>query len=290
MMTGVIGLGNLGLAIATRLESEGVPLTVWNRTPGKAKRLAARLALTPAELISASDITILNLFDSDAVESVFTRSDGLLSGDCKGKIILDTTTNHPARVAGFHQLLLQHGAQYLEAPVLGSIEPALRGALVMLVSGDPAAMERVRPIGQKLCKKIFYLGAPGIATRMKLVNNLVLATFMASIAEAGAMGERVGIGLDMVLNILSEGAGNSTILRAKKTKLTQGDFSAQFSVSAMQKDIDYLTDLCRELGVLSPNLDSLRVAYGDANLLKHGDVDFSAVYRVFEERYRNASR
>jgi 3-hydroxyisobutyrate dehydrogenase len=142
MKTGFIGLGCLGEAMAKRLSSLGVDLVVWNRTRAKAEDPRLPVAESPAELVSAVDMLFINLFDSEAVSSVLTGEDGLREGDCKGKIIIDTTTNHFARVAGFYEALEEKGAAYLESPVLGSVVPASQGTLTVLVSGRKRPMKR----------------------------------------------------------------------------------------------------------------------------------------------------
>ncbi len=281
MKTGFIGLGNLGHAMARRLEQQGETLVVWNRTREKAQGLSAYVARTPAEVASGSDVVILNLFDSAAVRQVMTMTDGVLDGTREGKIIIDTTTNHPLQVGELHTLVRAKGGQYLEAPVLGSVGPASEGKLTMLVSGEESTLEQVKPLVQKLCKEIHFLGGPGVATRMKLVNNYILASFMAAIAEAGSLGEKAGIPLPTVLSVLAAGAGNSGVLNAKKEKIVKKDFSPQFSVAAIRKDLSYLNDLLDELEVDSSALPLLRQTFEEAVRKGLAAEDFSAVYRVF---------
>ena len=146
MNAGFIGLGHLGKAIAKRLIAEGVELVVWNRTKEKASDLGVKFADSPAAILPEADIIFLNLFDSAAVESVLAGKEGLLKGDCTGKIVIDTTTNHFETVALFHKTLKEHGASYLESPVLGSVIPASQGALTVLVSGKKDAFAtRIKP-------------------------------------------------------------------------------------------------------------------------------------------------
>jgi len=280
MNTGFIGLGNLGRAMAGRLESQGVPLVVWNRTRGKEAGLHAAVAANPRSVVAGAETVILNLFDSDAVADVLTGQEGLLKADCTGLLIIDTTTNHFGRVTEFHRLAREHGAFYLEAPVLGSVVPASQGALTILVSGDQAVYERARPVLGLLGKQIYFLGDPGLACRMKLVNNMVLASFMATLAEAAALGEAAGISRDKVLDILAAGGGNSMVLNVKKEKLLREDFSPHFSERAIAKDLRYLQNLADQLhmplfaGPYAMALFDKAIQRGD------GDLDFSAVFRI----------
>jgi 3-hydroxyisobutyrate dehydrogenase len=283
MKTGFIGLGCLGKAMARRLSSLGVELVVWNRTRTKAEDMLVPVAQSPAELVSVVDTVFINLFDSEAVSSVLTGKNGLLEGDCKGKIIVDTTTNHFGSVAYFYKALEEKGAAYLESPVLGSVVPAAQGTLTVLVSGDKEAYEKALPLIQKIGKAIFYLEKPSVATKMKLINNLVLGAFMTSLAEALSFGEKNGLDRAVVLDILSAGAGNSAVLNAKKEKLLKEDFSRQFSSALMYKDLHYLQDLARSfskplfMGSIAKEIFGMALAKG------MGDLDLVAVYGVFKE-------
>lgn len=283
MKVGFIGLGNLGKAIAKRLISEGIDLTVWNRTIEKAKDMGVKIAKNPAELISEVNVLFINLTDSEAVMNVLTKGKGLLKGNCSGKFIIDTTTNHFEKVIEFHSLLREKGAYYVEAPVLGSVIPASQGLLTVLVSTKREIFEKIRPLLEKIGKNIFYLEKEGLATKMKLINNLVLGSFMATLAEAISLGEKCGISKAYVIDILLSGAGNSMILNVKKQKLLDEDFTPHFSTSLIYKDLQYLQELIYSMkrplftGSIVKELFALSMS---KNL---SEQDFSAIYKVFKE-------
>ncbi len=283
MKVGFIGLGSLGKAIARHLMDEGVELTVWNRTRSKAEELGAPIADSPAELTSQTDMVILSLADSAAVQAVLLGEKGLLTANCRGKTIVDTTTNHFESVLSFHQAVKASGAEYLETPVLGSVMPASKGLLTVLVSGEEEAYQKAKPLIEKIGGNIFYLKAPALATKMKLVNNLVLGNLMAALAEAVALGEDVGIPKERVLEILSKGAGDSMVLNAKREKLLKEDFAVQFSSAMIYKDLHYLQDLARSMqrplltGSITKEIFGMAFTKGIENL------DFSAIYKVLRE-------
>ncbi len=283
MKAGVIGIGHLGKAIAERLISQGIELVVWNRTQSRAEELGVRVAESPASLISEVDTVFLCLFDSSAVSSVAKGKHGLLSGDCRNKVIIDTTTNHFDSAVKFHQLFKHAGAYYLEAPVLGSVLPASQGKLTVLVSGEKIAYEEALPYLNKLGERIFFLGRPGLATKMKLVNNLVLGSFMATIAEALSYGEAVGLSREEVLDILASGAGNSMILTAKREKLMKEDFSTQFSASLIYKDLSYIQDLAKSLKKPLFTGSIAKELFAIALSKDMGDQDFSSIYKALKE-------
>ena len=283
MKAGFIGLGHLGKAIAIRLISEGTELIVWNRTREKATDLDAKIAESPSKILSETDVVFLNLFDSDAVDQVITGKGGLLEGDCKGKIIVDTTTNHFDRVIDFHELLKKHGGYYLESPVLGSVVPASQGTLTVLVSGEKAAYETAKPLLEKIGKNIFYLHERTHACKMKLINNMVLGAFMTALAEAVVFGEDTGINKETVLDILSAGAGNSAVLNAKKEKILKEDFSPHFSSGLIYKDLHYMQDLARSMKRPLFTGSLAKEIFGMTFAKKIDSLDLSGVYHIMKE-------
>ena len=281
MNVGFIGLGKIGKAIAGRLIEKGTPLTIYNRTASKAEGLDATVAATPAAAC-AGKVIFLCLFDSAAVEDVLTGDDGLLQLDLSGKIIVDLTTNHFEDAEGFADTISALGASYVEAPVIGSVIPAAKGALTVLVSGDEAAYEKVLSYLQIIGNTIFYLGEPGLASRMKLVNNMVLGSFMAAIAEGLSLGVSAGFTPETVLQVLEAGAGQSLVLTAKKTKLLENDFSPHFSVGAIFKNLHYMQDLAKQMGRPAFTCSTAKELFAMA--IKQGleDEDFSAVYEALK--------
>ncbi|MEK6201662.1 MAG: NAD(P)-dependent oxidoreductase [Desulfobulbaceae bacterium] len=283
MHLGFIGLGHLGKAIAARLLDCGHTLTVWNRTPSKAEGMKAEIVSSPRLVTRQAEIIFVCLFDSHAVHSVLSQEEGLLSGDISGKIIVDLSTNHFKEVPLFHELCKNADAVYLETPVLGSIVPASQGALTLLVSGIERGYEQVKPILEDIGKNIFYLKEAGLATKMKLINNLALGSFMATLAEALSLGESVGIEKEQILEILSVGGGNSLVLNAKRNKLLQEDFSTHFSSALIYKDLHCLQDLAYEqkktlfTGAVVKELYARTFAEGIEQ------EDFSAIYKIFNK-------
>lgn len=282
MQAGFIGLGQLGTAIATRLLSQGVSLTTWNRTQEKTTKLDAPSAATPKELIQSHNILFLCLFDSQAVAEVLQGADGLLSGNIENKIIIDLTTNHFQTVLGFHRLCQQAGAHYLESPVLGSVVPATNGALTVLTSGEESAHSTIQPYLEKIGQHLFFLPHPGTASKMKLINNLCLGNFMATLAEALSLGQDSGLESGTVLDILSAGAGNSMVLNAKRAKLESQDFSPHFNNRLIFKDLHCLQDLAYSQGRPLFTGSVTKELYGKMIQEGQGDLDFASILELFQ--------
>ncbi len=281
MRVGFIGLGNLGKAIARRLLQQGVDLIVWNRTPEKAGDLGVPVAESPADLVNRVDKVFVIVFDSQASEEVLFGEKGLVQGSVEGKTVIDMTTNHFTYAQLAFEELAKRGAHYLDAPVLGSVIPAQRGELTIVVGGERGRFEECRPLFEKFCKHVFFVGEAGKASKVKLINNIVLGGIMDLLAEAVALAERAGIERERMVEILDTGAGRSYILDVKRKKLLEEDFSPHFTVDLIYKDLHYAQDLIKDLGLFSFTAAAVKETYALARLRGLGKLDFSAVFQLF---------
>lgn len=281
-MIGFIGLGNLGSAIAKRLEGMGEEIIVWNRTPKKAENLGFKSVASPSELWEQCDTVFVCLFESSAVESVLNANNGLLRGIKEGKTVIDLTTNHFESVLKFHDLITQAGGNYLEAPVFGSVVPATKGEVTVVASGAEKTFLTCKPLLEKFAKNIFHLPQPSSASKMKLINNLCLGSFMATLAECATLGEACGIEKKSLLEILGVGGGQSLVLAAKTQKLINEDFSPHFSNAAINKDLHCLQDLAYSLGRPLYTAAIPKELYSKMKDLGKGDEDFSSIYQLLK--------
>ena len=161
------------------------------------------------------------------------------------------------------------------------VAPARAGPLTLLASGDRADYERALPYLERIGAARFFLGAPGLATRMKLINNLCLGAFMATLAEAMVTAEAAGISRKEALDVLAAGGGKSLVLDAKRDKLLAEDYSPHFSVAMIHKDLHFLQELARDLErpVLTGSV--VKELFGRAIQQGWGDEDFAAIVKVF---------
>lgn len=282
-----LGLGNLGRAIARRIKNvfgDKINLYVWSRNYAKVENFSSETLSIPLRNLSSIpgdvEIIFMCLFDSEAVQSVLEKING------EGKIIVDFTTNHPDKAIEFSKTLRERGGTYIESPVLGSVIPANEGKLTTLVAGEEIAYRRIEDFIKAISSKIFYFGDNiPVASKFKLVNNLVLGGFMAVISEALAIGEKLNLPNDTLIDVLSHGAGRSSILEAKRSKLLNKDFSPHFSISLIRKDLEYLKDIA-SLGNLSSKMFlSLQLydLYNKAREKGLAQLDFSSIYLMFKK-------
>lgn len=273
---GFAGFGNLGRAMIDRLRSQGQTLLIWNRTHDKVRQAGYPAANSLAELAERCPVLLLCLFDSAAVRTVLAELTPHLG---PGHTVIDFTTNHPEQVLSFHEVVRQKHAAYLECPIMGSVVPASKGELGILISGERSTYEAVEPLITTVTSRRFFVETPGMASRLKLVNNLVLGSFMASLSEAVKVGDQLGIDRQTCLEILSSGAGNSAVLNAKREKLRTGDYTPHFSVSAIAKDLAYLDEMVQASGGQTPVLQVMLTAFSKAEQRGDGSLDFSAVFK-----------
>ncbi len=283
MKIGFIGLGNLGKEIAKRILQAGFELLVWNRTVDKAKDLGCPMASSPKEVAEKCESIFLIVFDSSASREVIFGSHGLCNADLSGKTIIDMTTNDPFYVEETAQKLKERGAFYLDAPVLGSVIPAKKGELTLLVAGNKDKFSAHTEIFQSFARKIYHFEEPGQASRLKLINNFILGVFMCALAEAVSLGEKLGFKRELLLEILGNGAGKSMLLEVKKQKLLEEDFSTHFSADLMFKDLHYLQNLLKELKEVSFTTATIKELYGLVRKKGLGSLDFSVIYKIFKD-------
>jgi 3-hydroxyisobutyrate dehydrogenase len=282
MPIGFIGLGNLGTAVATRLKEVGEQVLTYNRTKEKAIAKGFDVVDTPKELLAKCDVIFLCLFDSPAVDNILHMEDGLLCEELKGKTIIDLSTHHFNDVLNVHKIMEEFGAKYLENPVFGSVAPALAGVLTLVASGKKEVFEEVKPLLEKFGKEIFFLEKQGSATKMKLINNLCLGSFMATIAECTSLAEDCEIPKEKALDILGVGGGTSLVLNAKKQKLITEDFSAHFSNDAINKDLHCLQDLAYSMKRPLYSAAIPKELFSKMKMMGKGEEDFSSIYQLFK--------
>ncbi|MFA9240523.1 MAG: NAD(P)-dependent oxidoreductase, partial [Candidatus Paceibacteria bacterium] len=261
----------------------GETLVVYNRNIEKIKDLGYEIVSSPKEILQKCDVVFLCLFDSEAVKQILTGDNGLLCEELKGKTIIDLTTNHYEDVLEFHKLVNDFGGNYLENPVFGSVAPALKGELTVVSSGKTEVFEAMKPILEKIAKEIFHLPVPSSATKMKLINNLCLGSFMATLAECTALTESCKIPKAKALEILGVGGGQSLVLKAKTQKLIDEDFSAHFSNNAINKDLHLLQDLAYNLKLPLYSAAIPKELFSKMKMMGKGEEDFSSIYQLFKK-------
>lgn len=277
---GFLGLGIMGSAMAANLIAAGYQVTVWNRSGKKCKPLVeagASSASSPCAVASACDITIAMLADPVAALEVACGPGGAVEGLAPGKGYIDASTVDVETSVRVAEAVRAKGAMYLEAPVSGSKKPAVDGTLIFLTGGDYDLFDRAAPIMDVMGKSSFFLGPVGSGAAMKLVVNMVMGSMMASFAEGLALGERVGLDQNKILEVISQGAISSPMFSLKGPSMVQGDYSPAFPLKHQQKDLRLALSLGDDLSQSLPVAAAANEVYKRARRMGLGRSDFSAV-------------
>ncbi|AWX54578.1 MULTISPECIES: NAD(P)-dependent oxidoreductase [Brevibacillus] len=281
MIIGWIGLGNMGIPMASNLLAAGYDVRVWNRTPGKAAplvALGAKETATLSDLVAQSDVLFTMVSDDDAVKAIYTGSGGLLSLPVQGKLAVDMSTISPDTSRFLAEHAKQAGLRFLDAPVSGSVGPAKEGKLVIMVGGEEADFEVAKPMLDKLGKAAFYLGPNGAGTSAKLAINLLLGITVQGVSETLLFARSLGIGTEQMLDIISESAVGTPLIRGKAASILADDYPAAFALKHMAKDLR----LANEAGVSTPLAESVNATYRHALEEGLGELDLMAILRHLE--------
>jgi 3-hydroxyisobutyrate dehydrogenase len=267
-----LGLGAIGRPMATRIAAAKLPLTVWNRTAERAAEFAratgARHAATPADAARDADVVITCLSTSPDVYSLLDGPDGLLAGMKRGSTLVDCTSGDPGTSRRIAQRLSEAGATFMDAPVSGGVTGAEKGTLTIMVGGDAAVLDRVRPVLETFGQKIVHCGDVGAGDTVKAVNQAFLAIHLLSAAEGLATLVKEGVDPTKALEVInaSSGRSNSSMNLIPERVLTRA-FPRTFRLALLEKDIGIAADMARENRVPAPvtqlTADIFRIARGE---------------------------
>jgi len=276
----VLGLGTMGAGMAANLLKARFSLAVYNRTKDKARDLigsGARFASTPSEAVGDASIVISMLADDAASREVWMGRDGALASVKEGAILIESSTVSPAWIVEFAEAAIQKGAKLLDAPVTGSRIQAETGQLSFLIGGDQATLEAATPALKAMSKEIIHLGPVGSGAKMKLINNFLCGVQIASLAEALVWIERSGLDVAKALAILKVGAPGSPLLNAISARMTAHDYSVNFLLRLMAKDLLYAEDEASHSNVYLKTAEAARSLFEIAAAEGFADKDMSSV-------------
>ena len=250
---GMIGLGLMGLGIATNIVKKGFALTAMehpgNQPLGDLIAAGAKTAATAQAVAQASDIVILCVNGSAQVETILAGNTGLLAGLRAGMTVIDCSTSVPASTQQVAATLGQQGVRFMDAAMTRTPNEAMHGRLNLLVGGDAALLEEVRPLLSTFAENIVHAGAVSAGHSMKLLHNFVSLGSVTLLAEAAACARRSGIDDAVFVEVLEKGGGWGAALERLKPYLLRGDTSGlRFSMANALKDLSYYADMARDSG------------------------------------------
>ncbi len=277
-----LGLGTMGSPMAANLVRAGHRLTGWNRTPGRGAELVdlgVVMAATPALAVAEADIVVLCVSDTPDVEAVLFGPDGVVEGARPGTLIIDCSTIAPSGSWDFAARLAGSDLHMVDAPVSGGSEGARDATLAIFVGGDPADVERARPILSAVGRTITHVGPIGAGQAVKAVNQVILAGTYLGVAEGIVLAIKAGLDVEQVVDALGGGAAQSWVLANRSGRMLENEYPLGFKVELHRKDLAIAMGLAERVGVVLPV--AALAAQLETGLITggHGDDDMSAVAR-----------
>jgi 3-hydroxyisobutyrate dehydrogenase len=280
LTAGYIGLGAMGWPMAEHLHRAGFLSGVWNRSGAKSKEFAnatgASAFTQPAELAAACDVLFVNVSaDADVLAVVRAAMPGLKAGS----IVVDNSTVSPATARTLAAELAERGVQFLDAPVSGGVEGAKNARLSLMVGGDADVLAKVTPMLQVLGARITHMGDVGQGQATKAVNQVIVAGIAQGVCEALALGEKLELPQDKLMEVLTGGAANSWFLEKRGATMLRDEFGIGFKLGLLLKDLNIAASIGRSLGLTQSVVQQSIADYTALVAQGRGDEEISALIR-----------
>ena len=284
MMTtvAVLGTGIMGAGMARNLAKAGMAVRVWNRSRERAEPLAAAgavIAASPAEAVAAADVVVTMLFDEAAVSAVMDEALPAMSAGAvwvqSGTLGVEATEQLAARAA-------EAGIGFVDAPVIGTKQPAEEGKLTVLAAAPPEVHTRVLPVVDAVAARTVWVGErPGDGHRLKLVANSWVVSVVAAAAQSIDLASRLGLDPQLFLDTIAGGAADCTYAQVKGRAMIAGEFPTSFPLEGAAKDTRLILEAMGEAGARPDLMQALAGVYSDALEAGHGADDLASVVAAF---------
>lgn len=270
---GFIGLGNMGGRMTRCIVAGGIKVLGFDKDETAAERFGAVPVSSTRQIMEQADVIFLSLPDSTVIEKVVEGEGGLLSHVRAGQVVADMSTASAASTRRIAAKFADNGAFYVDAGISGGAAAAEKGALTLMVGGDPSAIDRLDPVFALIAKKVIVMGESGSGHTAKLLNNFLNAVSLAATAEVMIAGRKAGLDLHRLLEVLNASSGVNFATLNRFPKIVDGDYlEGGLTSKLMTKDVLLYCDLLHELGVVSLNASGPMASFGLATALGYGDV------------------
>jgi 3-hydroxyisobutyrate dehydrogenase len=281
-----IGLGIMGLPMASRLQEAGHPLFVHTRTKSKASPLVnrgAKFMASPMEAAAKADVVFICVTDTPDVQQVILGEKGIVHSARSGLIVVDHSTISPAATREMAAKLAKKGTKLLDAPVSGGDVGAKNGTLSIMVGGDKRAFATIEPLLRNMGKTITHCGASGTGQLTKLVNQILVGVTLSAVAEAMVFAKKNGLDLEKTINAIGGGAGGSWQLLNLGPKMVKSDNRPGFMIDLIQKDLRILLQTAEDSNTSLPAASLVHQLFTAAQAAGHGRDGTQAIYTVLEK-------
>jgi 3-hydroxyisobutyrate dehydrogenase len=286
---GFIGIGKMGLPMASRIAVHGYPLHAYDISAAAIKEFCsrvvdARAAKTLADIGRSCKVVILMLPDSDVVSRVlFGEKDSLIAHLSRGSIVIDMSSSNPSVTREIGPRLKELGVDFIDAPVSGGVKRASDGSLAIMVGGDSTVIARIQPLLSTMGHSIIETGMLGSGHAMKALNNYVSAAGLLAACEALKIGVDFGIPPDKIIAVLNASTGKNNSTENKMMQyVVSKQFNSGFSLGLMRKDITIATDLSKTLGSKTLLAETLLKSWADAEAKLGGPADHTEIFRMLD--------
>jgi 3-hydroxyisobutyrate dehydrogenase-like beta-hydroxyacid dehydrogenase len=282
MRIAFLGLGIMGRPMASRLVAAGHEVSVWNRT-ARQHIDGAVTAVSPAEAAKEADVAWVCVADTAAVERVIFADDGALQSLREGAIVVDSSTISPTATVKFAERANQRGVHWVDAPVTGSKLGAENGQLIFMVGGANEPVEYLDPLFKAMGKQVIHIGGIGKGHSVKLCMNLMLALIYEGFAEAYTLAQKMGVDPHKLLELIQASMVRSGAIDYKAPFVLRRDYSPNFPLRLMHKDIHLMLDTAKELRVKLPALETVDEIYELSSEEGWDDLDYAATLGLLEK-------
>jgi 3-hydroxyisobutyrate dehydrogenase-like beta-hydroxyacid dehydrogenase len=278
-----LGLGVMGHPMAGHLARAGHRVTVYNRSSSRAEAWAreysGRKAATPREAATGAAIVFVCVGNDDDLRSVVLGDDGAFAGMTAGSVLVDHTTASAAVARELHAAARERGLSFIDAPVSGGEAGAVNGTLTVMCGGDVAPFETIRPVAMAFAKAVTRVGESGAGQLAKMVNQIAVAGVVQGLAEAIAFGQKAGLDMKQVLEVIGKGAAQSWQMDNRGTTMIDGRFDFGFAVDWMRKDLGLVLDEARRIGARLPATALIDQFYADIQAMGGRRWDTSSLIK-----------
>ncbi len=278
-----LGLGVMGFPMAGHLARAGHQVTVYNRTAPKAQAWVAEFggaaAATPREAVQGADLVFCCVGNDDDLRSVVLGEHGALAGMKPGAVFVDHTTASAQVARELFALAQSKGLHFVDAPVSGGQAGAQNGMLTVMCGGESAAFERARPVGLAFAKAFTLMGDSGAGQLTKMVNQICIAGLVQGLSEAVAFGQKAGLNMEQVLDVIGKGAAQSWQLDNRGKTMAADQFNFGFAVDWMRKDLGLVMDEAKRNGARLPVTALVDQFYADVQAMGGQRWDTSSLIK-----------
>lgn len=282
MKIAFLGMGIMGRPMAANLVKAGHEVTIWNRT-APAELPGAKTAATPAEATKDKEVVWICVSDTKAVESVLFGENGAAQTLQKGAVVVDSSTISPSASVKFAAKIRAQGGDFLDAPVTGSKNGAEAGTLIFILGGPAATIQSVQILFLAMGKQIIHMGDNGKGLAAKLCQNLQIAFIYEGLAEGLTLAAKLGVAPEKLIELVQASMIRSGVADYKAPFILKRDYSPNFPLRLMHKDMHLMMDAARESGTKLPGLEKIDEIYEAASKAGYDNLDYAATIMLLEQ-------